>query len=398
MRAHCQSAPLLLLFLATLLVSIPATAGKVETSKTALEQLQSRIEALKNELDSAQEARAEAADGLKQSEQAISEANRKLHELAQQQHSSSNALQTLRQQKSTLEQTIRQQQTLLGSQLYRQYLNGQQGYTQIVLSQHDPGDIARQLYYLGYVSRARAQLIAALRKNLGHVAKLDDDTAAELREVAALKNAQEQQRKELQTRQAERRNVMQKLAAQIKAQRGEISKLQRDEKRLSQLVERLTRIVPKLPTPNFSRRNEALPNATFDGSSFESLKGKLHLPIRGDISNRFGVAREDSGISWKGLFIKAGEGEEVKSVATGRIVFADWMRGFGNLMIVDHGGGYMSLYGNNQALLKKVGDEVKAGDTIAAVGSSGGNPESGLYFELRHQSKPFDPLAWCVVK
>ena len=397
MRAHCQSAPLLL-FLASLLVPYPASADKAETSKTALEQLQGRIETLKKELDSAQEAHTEAADGLKQSEQAISEANRKLHELAQQQNNSNNALQTLRQQKSTLEQTIRQQQTLLGSQLYRQYLNGQQGYTQIVLSQRDPGEIARQLYYLGYVSRARAKLITTLRRNLGHVVKLDDETAAQLREVAALKSSQELQRKELQAKQTERRNLMQKLAAQIKAQRGEISKLQRDEKRLSRLVERLTRIVPKLPTSNFSRRNEALPNVAFDGSSFESLKGKLHLPIRGDISNRFGVAREDSGISWKGLFIKASEGEEVKSVASGRIVFADWLRGFGNLMIVDHGGGYMSLYGNNQSLLKKVGDEVKAGDTIAAAGSSGGNPESGLYFELRHQSKPFDPLSWCVVK
>jgi septal ring factor EnvC (AmiA/AmiB activator) len=116
--------------------------------------------------------------------------------------------------------------------------------------------------------------------------------------------------------------------------------------------------------------------------------------VRGDVSNRFGSSREDSGISWKGLFIKANEGAEVKSVATGRVVFADWLRGFGNLIILDHGSGYMSLYGNNQAVLKQVGDNVRAGDTIASVGNSGGNETNGLYYELRRQSRPFDPLSW----
>jgi len=395
----------LCLLLASLLISSPAgAAGKTEASKQALEQLQDKIEALKKELGSTQEAHAEAADALKQSEQAISEANRKLYELMQKRSASSSTLQSLSKKKSDIEQTIQQQQALLSNQLYQQYLNGQQGYTQIILSQRDPGAIARELHYLGYVSRARAQLIASLRRNLGHVAKLNDETADTLREIAALKSEQEKQRKELQANQAERRNVMQKLAAQIKAQRGEISRMQRDEKDLSQLVERLARIVPARPAAKPSRaaekgrKNEALPSVTFDGDSFESLKGRLHLPVRGNIANRFGAAREDNGISWKGLFIKASEGEEVKAVATGHVVFADWLRGFGNLLIVDHGGGYMSLYGNNQTLLKKTGDDVKAGDAIAAVGNSGGNPESGLYFELRHQSKPFDPLAWSVVK
>jgi septal ring factor EnvC (AmiA/AmiB activator) len=141
-------------------------------------------------------------------------------------------------------------------------------------------------------------------------------------------------------------------------------------------------------------RNETVSTSDDDGSSFASLKGKLNLPVQGHVSNRFGKAREDTGISWKGLFIKAAEGSEVKSVAGGMIVFADWLRGFGNLLIIDHGGGYMSLYGNNQALLKKVGDEVKRGEVIAAVGNSGGNETHGLYYELRRQSKPFDPLSW----
>ena len=115
------------------------------------------------------------------------------------------------------------------------------------------------------------------------------------------------------------------------------------------------------------------------------------------MSNRFGSARQE-GSTWKGLFIRAGVGGEVKAIAAGRVVFADWMRGFGNLIIVDHGGSYLSIYGNNEALLKQSGDNVKGGDTLASVGNSGGNPESGLYFELRFKGQPLDPLKWVNLK
>jgi septal ring factor EnvC (AmiA/AmiB activator) len=241
-----------------------------------------------------------------------------------------------------------------------------------------------------------------LGANLRRVVTLNEQTSAALNQISRLKSEQENQRKELQTLQKQHKKVLNKLAVQIKSQRGEISKLKRDEKRLSDLVQRLARIIPATPrakpvTPA-PRRNEAVPMAGFDGGNFAALKGRLRLPIRGEISNRFGSPREDSGLSWKGLFIRSKEGEAVKSVAGGRVVFADWLRGFGNLLIVDHGDGYMSLYGNNQALLKKVGDTVGSGDPLATVGNSGGNPEHGLYFELRYQSKPLDPLGWAPLK
>jgi len=374
-----------------------------------LEQLHERIESLKKELDSSQSAHAEAADELKQSEQAISEANRKLYELNQQHKQNRNTLEALQQQKAGLETTLEQQQRLLGSQLYQQYLHGQQGYIQVVLQQQDPGAMARQLHYFSYIAKARAKLIESMQLNLGKITKLNDKTAIALQEITTLKSEQEQERRELQSQKNERGKVLNKLSAQISAQRSEIDKLKRDEKNLSDLVERLAKIASKKSQAKHSRtrkntgpdliaRNETLPSNNLDGGSFAALKGKLNLPVRGDITNRFGAAREDSGISWKGLFIKSTEGSEVKSVASGRVVFADWMRGFGNLLIVDHGDGYMSLYGNNQTLLKKVGEEVKGGDTIAAVGNSGGNETFGLYYELRRQSKPFDPLSWSVVR
>jgi septal ring factor EnvC (AmiA/AmiB activator) len=127
------------------------------------------------------------------------------------------------------------------------------------------------------------------------------------------------------------------------------------------------------------------------------LKGSLRLPTRGVVTNRFGAPRQEGG-SWKGLFIRAATGDDVKSIANGRVVFADWMRGFGNLMIVDHGGDYLSIYGNNDALLKQVGDMLDGGEVIASVGNSGGNPESGLYFEIRYRGQPLDPLKWASLK
>jgi len=130
---------------------------------------------------------------------------------------------------------------------------------------------------------------------------------------------------------------------------------------------------------------------------FSALRGQLRLPVRGDLVAKFGGKHGD-GPSWKGLFIRAEEGAEVRAVAGGRVVFAEWLRGFGNLIIVDHGNQYMTIYGNNQAVLKRAGDVVKTGEVIANAGNSGGNEQSGLYFEMRHQGRAFDPLGWVTIR
>ncbi len=124
----------------------------------------------------------------------------------------------------------------------------------------------------------------------------------------------------------------------------------------------------------------------------------LRLPVRGEIVGRFGSQHGDNATTWKGLFIRAADGSDVHAVAEGTVVYSDWLRGFGNLVIVDHGDGFLSVYGNNQSLLRVAGNEVKTGETIAAVGNSGGNEESGLYFELRHKGQPFDPLRWVSLR
>jgi septal ring factor EnvC (AmiA/AmiB activator) len=144
-------------------------------------------------------------------------------------------------------------------------------------------------------------------------------------------------------------------------------------------------------------RNNLTPDTDMPDGVFAALRGKLRLPVRGDLLIKFGSKRGD-GPNSKGLFIRAAEGADVKAVAGGRVVFADWLRGFGNLIIVDHGSQYMTIYGNNQSVLKHAGDVVKAGDVIASTGNSGGNEQSGLYFEMRHQGRAFDPLDWVTIR
>ena len=150
--------------------------------------------------------------------------------------------------------------------------------------------------------------------------------------------------------------------------------------------------VPDAPPERAVARNDAVPDASLSGN-FERLRGRLRLPVKGEVVGRFGTARGEGGV-WRGVFLRAGEGAQVRAVARGEVVFANWLRGFGNLIIVDHGGEYLSIYGNNQTLFKQVGDQISAGDVVAGVGATGGQTESGLYFELRHRGKPMDPLQW----
>ena len=391
-------------------------AAKKEQSKEALSDVQQRLESLRKELDNSEEAHKDAADALKESERAISEANKKIYQITQQQQQSKKTLSQLEAQSLSVNGTLAEQQKLLSNQLYEQYIHGQQSYVQMILQSENPSEIARDVHYYSYVAKARAELISKMQGNLDKINRLNNETANALKLVAELKQKQLEERKALENQKQAKSKVVKSLSQQIASQRGEIKKLARDEKRLSELVERLARIIPPKPKRNNKvaqnrdtdttkaeprkKRNEVIasnnvvPTYEYSGANFSTLKGKLRLPVRGEVINRFGTSREDSGISWKGLFIRANEGAEVKSVAGGRVVFADWLRGFGNLIIVDHGDGYMSLYGNNQAVLKQVGDSVNAGDVIASVGNSGGNESNGLYYELRSQSRPFDPLSW----
>jgi septal ring factor EnvC (AmiA/AmiB activator) len=362
-----------------------------------LGNLRKRIAAMQREMDKTSESKSEAADALRESERAISDSNRKLAELAEQQRAADKKFNELQQQERRLIGSMAEQQVLLGRLLYQQYLGGKQEYLKLLLSNHDPNQVSRDLQYYKYIARSRATWLAALHDNFAALNAVSTATREQRAALKSLRAEQSAQKKALEKEQHARQRVLGKISQQLRQQRREINRLQHDENRLAKLVERLTKMLAQ-PKTNSLFRNDNLPDNRFDGSPFDQLKGKLTLPVKGEVTNQFGAPRPDSTVLWKGLFLRTSAGQAVKAIATGRVVFADWLRGFGNLLIIDHGKGYMSLYGNNETLYKQVGDVLHGGDIVAAVGNSGGNEDSGLYFELRHESKPLDPIKWLAAK
>lgn len=420
----------------------PATPSPDIAEKQAdLGELRSRIETLRKDLHASEENRADAADRLRESERQISRLQRELHELSDQQGRLQRNLKNLELQAQELGATLDQQQAQLEKLLYRQYLRGSPDSLQLILNGDDPSQVARDLHYLSAIALTRAELMGEINATLARKKALAADAKERSAELAEVEAEQQKRHAELQKQREEHKALFAEISSKVKAQRKEIGNLQQNEKRLTQLIDRLSKIlaaqaaqaaraaeaarqaeiarqkakarpapeerevakeVPRQPASVEPPRPKAVEvenryEPVANDGGFARQKGSLRLPVRGAVSGRFGSPREGGGV-WRGLFIKAASGSEVRSIAGGRVVFADWMRGFGNLLIVDHGNAYLSIYGNNDSLLRQVGQAVKGGETIATVGNSGGNPESGLYFELRHQGQPIDPMKWANLK
>lgn len=385
--------------------------GEVAAKQADLRELRAKIEELRKEISSAEGSRAEVADQLKDSERAISQLQRELRELGDDKTQLQAALRQFRQQSQTLEAQLATQQAQLERLLYGQYLRGSPGSLRLLLNGDDPNQLARDLHYLGAIARARSDMLAEIDATLRKKQALAENARERASALAAVEEKQKVRHDKLLAQREQKKTTLSRISQQIAAQKKEVGSLRRDERRMTQLIDRLSKLIAKRAKAarESSRRslekppprgapaldNEKLPQAL--AGSFTRLRGKLRLPVQGSVTNRFGANRQE-GSTWKGLFIRSAAGNEVKAIAAGHVVFAEWMRGFGNLLIVDHGDAYLSIYGNNEALLKNVGDAVNGGDTVATVGNSGGNPETGLYFEIRHQGQPVDPLKWASLK
>lgn len=400
----------LLVFLAA-----PA-AGAASAPNEELKALRGKLEALKRDIARGESSRAEATDALKASESAISTSNRRLAELTAAQTEVDQQLDALEAKRKAVDQRLARQRELAARLVYQQYTAPPAGALQALTSGKNPNEIARTGVYLDYIARARRQILDGLHKDGETLRALGEETAQRQAELGAIRQEQMAERERLDAERANHKQVLAGIADKIARQRKEAGALERDEKRLTKLVQDLARLLaarkpppapparaPAAPptvgfAPSAPPPPSAPPRSASGDTPFEQAKGRLQMPVRGELVGRFGSPRSDSGMSWRGLFIQAPAGREVKAVAAGRIVFADWLRGFGNLLILDHGDGFMSLYGNNEALIGRIGEAVRSGDTVATVGSSGGNTVSGLYFELRHQGRPFDPLGWLNLK
>lgn len=391
----------------------PPTGKEVAEKQADLKELRARIEDLRKEISAAEGSRSEVTDQLKDSERAISGAQRELRDLGEEKAGLQGSLRDLGRQSRELETELATQQAQLERLLLGQYLRGTPDPLRLLLNGDDPNRLARDLYYLGAIARARSEMLAQVEATLKRQRALAAQTQERAAALAAVETRQKEKHARLVALRDQRKATLSKISTQIAAQKKQVGSLQRDEKRMTQLIDRLSKLIaeraraqreaarraaPAKPArPGAAEvENAHLPQATAAGS-FARLRGSLRLPVKGTVGNRFGGPRQE-GSTWKGLFIRSAAGSEVKAIAAGSVVFADWMRGFGNLLIVDHGDAYLSIYGNNDALLKNVGDAVRGGDTVATVGNSGGNPESGLYFEIRHQGQPVDPLKWATLK
>lgn len=378
--------------------------SKASGAQEELRELKSRIDAVQKRLADAEESKNEATDALRESERAISDANRELASLTERSREAQARLAELKRELQGAEAALKTQQAALSRLLYAQYAAGKPETLAILLNGRDPNAIARELHYLTYIGRARSDLIGQLRENLARLRELTAEAQTKAGELATITAEQAQSRKRLDQEKRARASVLTRISRDIDRERREIGTLKRDETRLMRLIEQLARVIARTPkprpapesraAPETRLRNERLPERERDESPFARLRGRLALPVRGELASRFGSPRQDGGVVWKGLFIAARAGEEVRAIAGGRVVFADWLRGFGNLLIIDHGDSYMSLYGYNETLYRQVGETLRGGERIAAVGSTGGHPDSGLYFEVRHEGRPFDPLTW----
>lgn len=384
-----------------------ALAASSATRKAELKEkqgeLRGRIDNLRRDLAKTEESRADAADQLRETELSISDANRGLRQLADKRGAVQGEIRDLEHQSRRLAEQTTAQQEQLSRLLYRRYTRGDRSESDALsqlLAGRDPNQAALDYHFIKRLSQAKAELIADLRDKAREKKRLTEAARDKNAELSAIEQKQQVARARLVEQQKQRQVLLKQTAARIKAQRREIGALQKDERRLTQLIATLPRAAkrPTKPareaTPSATIRNERTPDPAQAGGAFAALRGRLHLPVRGEVASRFGKPRPEGGTTWKGLFIRAAEGSDVKAVAAGEVVFADWLRGFGNLLVIDHGDAFLSVYGNNQSLLKETGQRVAPGEVVATVGSTGGSPESGLYFELRHQGQAFDPLHW----
>lgn len=288
----------------------------------------------------------------------------------------------LDQQGAALGKARDEQQARIAAEMRTAWQLGQQGHLKILLNQEDPQTVARTLTYYRYFFDARDELIGEYRQTLRELDEIQAGIAAENQALDQRQSAMEQRRTQLARASATREEAVAALNARISDQGTQLKTLEADRARLEELLQSIERAVSELEVPE-------------DYKDFAAARGAMPWPLAGKRSNRFGRSRNAGKMRWQGVNIPAREGDTVSAIHHGRVVYADWFRGSGLLMIIDHGEGYMSLYAHNQSLLRDVGEWVTGGMPISTVGSSGGQQQAGLYFEIRKDGKPVDPARWC---
>jgi len=357
------------------------TAGKEKEAKLA--SLRKQIQALRESLDTAHTKKDSLQQQLRSTELEIGSLNRSIRDLEEQLGRQARKLDKLQSEKSMQQDNLKEQRRSLSDQIRASYAMGKQGYMKLLLNQQDPAVIGRTLTYYDYFNRARASQINTIGSTLTEIDDLEATIADKTSRLESLHDEQAQKMRALEGNRESRHQIIVKLDTDIDTNEQRLKQLLQDQAGLVELLEGIRKALTNIPPDQGN-----LP-------PFATLKGHLPWPYGGHITTRYGSSRNVGELKWQGVMISGSEGEQVKAIYSGRVAFADWLRGYGLLLIIDHGNGYMSLYGYNQSLYKNVGDWVEAGETIATIGNSGGHLASGLYFEIRHNGTPENPLSWC---
>ncbi len=382
-RAHLPVFIALLLFFCTgsPVIAIDINTEQVEKDhelqniRAQIKDVQSSIEGAKKEVD-------QLVRQLNENELIATQISDKIRQYQQQITEKNHSLATLGTRKTRQEALLDRQRRQLSRQIRAAYKTGRHNYLKLLLNQEDPGQVARMLAYYEYDTRARSKNISSINIALAEMSSLEQSIQAQKQQLSRLQVQQQLKLDELQTYRNSRQAITAKLQAYIDEQGVQLQFLKKGEQELAELV-------------NTLNQQDLAIQIYEDMPPFSSLQGKLSWPVRGKITSRFGSLRKGGKLKWQGVTIAASSGVEVRAITTGKVIFADWFSNMGLLMILDHGDGFMSLYGHNERLLKKPGDLVIAGDLIAQVGDTGGQQQTGLYFEIRQNGNPINPNLWC---
>lgn len=281
-------------------------------------------------------------------------------------------------EKKQLELAKKQQEQILAKQLRAAYSTGHHDYLKLILNQQHPSSVQRTITHYQYLNAARIKEIEAFKDTISQLNDVTEQYQQQAEQLSQLTVTQSQQKQILELSKTKQKQTLQALNKKALSEQQKLAKLEQEELALVALLKKMAAA---------AREAENL-------VGLSKLKRKLSWPVKGRISHRFGSNKQGY-LKWKGVLLSAPIGRQVKTIHNGTILFSDWLKGYGLVTVVDHGDGYMSLYGHNQALLKSVGERVEAGEPIALVGQSGGQAESGLYFEIRHQGQAVNPKLWC---
>lgn len=370
---------LLVLFLFLLfIISLSQKSIAQQSTDEKLSTVKNAISKQKTTIKQVGSKRQKLLSQLKNDDLAIATIIKKLNKTEASLKNTKQRLNQLVKEKAQISQEKQQQETALAKQLRTAYSTGHHDYLKLILNQQDPGSVQRTVTYYQYLNKARIKEIDRYKATIAQLIEITSEQKQQAEQLEVLEQEQTQQKIALESNKKQRHSTVASLNKQLLNSKQKLVKLEEEE---ADLVAALARIAQ-------------LSKQEVDLAGLSKLKRKLSWPVKGKINRSFGSRKQDY-LKWKGVLMAAPIGRQVKTIHNGTVLFADWLKGYGLVTVIDHGDGYMSLYGHNQALLKSVGERVETGEPIALVGQSGGQSQSALYFEIRHNGQAVNPKLWC---